>query len=87
MTKAPPSTSPGTGSPRRLEMLTDGIVAIVMTLIVLQIAIPGAPTAQLPHDLRNLLPTLLVYGLLFVALVPFVTGLYYRGLAIIDREP
>ena len=60
--------TPGTGSPRRLEMLTDGVFAIVMTLIVLQIAIPSGPAAQLPHDLAKLVPTLLAYALTFVTL-------------------
>jgi uncharacterized membrane protein len=60
--------TPGTGSSRRLEMLTDGVFAIVMTLIVLQIAIPNGPVAQLPQDLAKLIPTLLVYALTFVTL-------------------
>ncbi len=69
MTGDPTNTdSPGTGSPRRLEMLTDGVFAIVMTLIVLQIAIPSGPAVQLPHDLARLIPTLLVYALTFVTL-------------------
>ena len=49
-------------------MLTDGVFAIVMTLIVLQIAIPSGPAAQLPHDLAKLVPTLLAYALTFVTL-------------------
>ncbi|MDQ1552105.1 MAG: potassium channel family protein [Actinomycetota bacterium] len=68
MTNPRPGTTPGVGSPRRLEMLTDGVFAIVMTLIVLQIAIPRGPAAQLPQDLANLVPTLLVYALTFVTL-------------------
>ena len=68
MTNPQPGTTPGVGSPRRLEMLTDGVFAIVMTLIVLQIAIPTGPATQLPQDLAKLVPTLLVYALTFVTL-------------------
>ena len=69
MTGDPANTdTPGTGSPRRVEMLTDGVFAIVMTLIVLQIAIPSGPVDQLWHDLTKLVPTLLAYGLTFITL-------------------
>ncbi|HEX4403020.1 MAG TPA: TMEM175 family protein [Galbitalea sp.] len=69
MTGDPANTdTPGTGSPRRLEMLIDGVFAIVMTLIVLQIAIPTGPVQQLQHDLAKLVPTLLTYGLTFITL-------------------
>jgi uncharacterized membrane protein len=69
MTGDPANTdTPGTGSPRRVEMLTDGVFAIVMTLIVLQIAIPTGPVGQLQHDLATLVPTLLTYGLTFITL-------------------
>ena len=49
-------------------MLTDGVFAIVMTLIVLQIAIPNGPAEQLPQNLAKLMPTLLAYALTFVTL-------------------
>jgi uncharacterized membrane protein len=69
MTGESPSPSrPGTGSPRRLAALSDGVFAIVMTLIVLQIAIPNGPMRALPHELSLLVPTVLTYGLTFVTL-------------------
>jgi uncharacterized membrane protein len=37
---------PGEGSPRRLETLNDGVFAIVMTLIVLQIRVPTGPISK-----------------------------------------
>jgi uncharacterized membrane protein len=68
MTNPPLGTTPGLGSPRRLENLTDGVFAIVMTLIVLQIAIPTGPAVHLPQDLAKLVPTVLAYALTFVTL-------------------
>jgi uncharacterized membrane protein len=59
---------PGLGSPKRLEALTDGVFAIVMTLIVLQIAIPVGPVGELPQQLTSLIPTLLTYALTFITL-------------------
>ena len=59
---------PDVGSPRRLETLTDGVFSIVMTLIVLQIAVPRGPEAQLLGQLAKLLPTLVTYALTFVTL-------------------
>ena len=59
---------PGEGSPRRIEALSDGIFAIVMTLIVLQIHVPSGPARDLVPALESLLPTLLTYLLTFVTL-------------------
>jgi uncharacterized membrane protein len=56
------------GSARRLETLDDGVFAIVMTLIVLQIQIPKGPASELADQLRSLVPTLLTYGLTFTTL-------------------
>ena len=59
---------PDVGSLRRLEALTDGVFAIVMTLIVLQIGVPRGPEAALWRELRALVPTLLTYALTFITL-------------------
>lgn len=59
---------PGIGSARRVELLTDAIFGIVMTLIVLEIGIPHGPASELPEQLRELVPTFLVYALTFVTL-------------------
>jgi uncharacterized membrane protein len=58
----------GVGSPKRVETLTDGVFAIVMTLIVLQIAVPNGPVRELGDDLRALIPTILAYALTFITL-------------------
>jgi uncharacterized membrane protein len=63
-----PDVVPGEGSPRRLETLNDGVFAIVMTLIVLQIRVPTGPTSELADQLRQLVPTVLTYGLTFMTL-------------------
>jgi len=59
-------------TPNRLEFLTDGVFAIVMTLLVLDITIPeiASPTLQveLPQKLVELWPKLFRYTLSFIAL-------------------
>jgi uncharacterized membrane protein len=59
---------PDLGSLRRIEALVDGVFAMMMTVIVLQIAVPRGPEAALWHDLRALVPTLLTYALTFITL-------------------
>jgi len=59
---------PGQGSPHRLEALSDGVFAIVMTLIVLEVHVPEASLADLPGALVKMAPTLLPYALTFVTL-------------------
>ena len=64
--------------PGRLAALTDGIFAIAMTLLVLNLQVPklaaGAGSGELPHDLLKLWPKLLSYALSFV-----VVGVYWVG--------
>lgn len=59
-------------SKARLERLTDGVFAIVMTILVLEITIPYISPAdvssELPKELINLLPVLLSYGISFIIL-------------------
>lgn len=59
---------PDLGSSRRVELLTDAIFGIVMTLIVIEIGVPEGPAGELGDQLRDLVPTFLVYGLTFVTL-------------------
>jgi TMEM175 potassium channel family protein len=47
----------------RLEAFSDGVLAIVLTIMVLELKAPREPT---PEALRPLLPALLSYGLSFV---------------------
>lgn len=64
---------------RRIEALTDGIYAIVMTILVLSIDIPrfpaGTAAARLPAYLSNQLwPELTKYVLAFITLAAFWIG-------------
>jgi len=59
---------PDIGPLDRLEFLTDAIFGIVMTLIVLEIAVPHGPESRLPAQLDALVPTFLTYALTFVTL-------------------
>jgi uncharacterized membrane protein len=60
-------------STARVETLGDGIFAIVMTLLVLQLRIPAGTLARnFPHELRMLWPQLGAYVVSFVVL-----GIYW----------
>jgi len=65
-------------STSRLETLTDGIFAIAMTLLVLNLQVPQIPAAlvaaRLPHELGALWPKVLSFVLSFV-----VVGVYWVG--------
>jgi uncharacterized membrane protein len=50
-------------SPGRLNALTDGVVAIVMTIMVLELKFPAEPTL---HAVLGVLPLLAAYLLAFV---------------------
>lgn len=68
MTEGTAPPRPGVGSYRRVELLTDAVFAIVMTLLVLEIAIPEGPAAELGDELTALVPTLLTYALTFITI-------------------
>ena len=65
-------------TPNRLEALTDAVFAIVMTLLVLEIAVPeiarSSLQAELPQRLVALWPSLLSYVMSFILL-----GLFWAG--------
>lgn len=65
-------------SKSRLERLTDGVFAIVMTVLVLEITIPHlSPTeisVELPKQLINLIPMILSYMTSFIILGFFWIG-------------
>jgi len=62
----------------RLEALSDGIFAVAMTLLVLDIRIPGVETVHSEHDLLfavvALLPRVLIYLMSFLTL-----GIFWLG--------
>ena len=60
------------GSPDRLIFLSDGIYAIAMTLLVLDVKIPdGLSAAALPHAIGHLWPQLAAYLISFCILGNF----------------
>lgn len=66
---------PADGQPvNRLEALADGVFAIAMTLLVLELVVPDVPTAELAARLLELWPIVLVYMISFVVL-----GVYWMG--------
>lgn len=59
--------SPST--PARLEAFSDGVIAVIITIMVLELHVPHADGLE---GLREVLPTLLVYALSFT-----YTGIYW----------
>jgi uncharacterized membrane protein len=58
----------------RLEAFSDGVFAIVITLLVLDIRLPEVSYAELPHALEMIFPKIISYVLSFA-----VIGLYWMG--------
>ena len=69
-------------SKSRIETLTDGVFAIVMTLLVLEIAVPqlcdSEADIELPKQLIELWPVILSYGTSFIILDFFWIGHDYQ---------
>ncbi len=55
----------------RVEAFSDGVIAILITIMVLELKVPSGPTLA---DLHELLPTLLTYLLSFIFL-----GIYWNN--------
>ena len=59
-------------SPERLRTLADGVFAIAMTLLVLELSVPVvkglSSNSELLHKLREMWPEFLIYGLSFMIL-------------------
>jgi uncharacterized membrane protein len=73
--KIPQSTPPnktGIATPDRLKTLADGVFAIVMTILVLELSVPIISEASadggLAHGLTEMWPEFLIYGLSFLVL-------------------
>ena len=64
----------GTLSTGRIEALSDGVFAIIMTLLVFDIKLPEVPPAELTTALISLWPSYLGYFISFVLL-----GIYWIG--------
>jgi len=89
----PPSRSPGPTryfSKRRLEAFSDGVFAIVITLLVLEIKIPpDLNQADFTHQLVELGPRLLAYLLSFLMVGIYWVmhnGLFHTFVAQVDRN-
>jgi TMEM175 potassium channel family protein len=62
-------------SEHRMTVLTDGVFAIALTLLVLDVRIPsGLGQTQLNDALRDVLPQLFAYGLSFAVIALFWLG-------------
>src|SRR5450631_2741439 len=62
-------------SPDRVTMLSDGVFAIVLTILVLEIKVPGNLThASLSEAFHELRPTLVAWIISFL-----ITGMYWVG--------
>lgn len=59
----------------RIEFFSDAVIAIIMTLMVLEIRLPeiedGEDSAQIFHQLRRILPNILAYMISFLSLGVF----------------
>jgi uncharacterized membrane protein len=57
-------------APHRILSLTDGVYAIVMTILVLELSVPivmgTAVNKELSHGLLEMWPEFLIYGLSFL---------------------
>jgi hypothetical protein len=62
------------GERDRIQVLTDGVFAIVITILVLELRPPHVGIAALGHALRGMVPLLLVYFLTFLVL----GGMWFR---------
>jgi len=61
-------------SPRRLEAFSDGVLAILITIMVLELRVPTGPHGAMLSALRPLWPIALTYALSFVYL-----GIYWNN--------
>ena len=52
----------------RLEIFSDAVIAIAITLLVLDIKVPTAKTGQLAHDLGQIWPSYVAYALSFAVI-------------------
>ena len=68
-------------SPRRLETFTDGVIAVVITIMVLSLRPPAGSSL---HDLRPLVPKLSVYLLSFVFVAIYWNN-HHNLMHVVDR--
>lgn len=64
-TEVPRSPGPGTG---RVEAFSDGVFAIAITLLVLEIRVPEGDEGRLGHDLLAIWPSYAAYAISFLTI-------------------
>ncbi|MDP9313439.1 MAG: TMEM175 family protein [Chloroflexota bacterium] len=64
----------GIAGNERINALSDGVFAIVMTLLVLELRVPEVPAPELLRAMPELVPEVLAYSVSFVVL-----GIYWVG--------
>jgi uncharacterized membrane protein len=72
----------------RLVAFSDGVFAIAITLLVLNLTVPQVAAKELGDNLRDLLPELFAYGLSFVVIGSYWMGHHqtFRSLLRVDRK-
>ncbi|MCC5951007.1 MAG: DUF1211 domain-containing protein [Acidimicrobiia bacterium] len=68
----------------RIANLSDGVFAIALTLLVLNLIAPGVPADELSSMWRDLVPSLIAFALAF-GLVANIWWLHHKVFATLDR--
>jgi uncharacterized membrane protein len=58
-------------TPERMAAFSDGVIAVIITIMVLELKVPGKEISDLDGP-RKVLPLLVIYGLSFIAV-----GIYW----------
>ena len=75
------TTTRPTGDPNRLEAFSDGVIAVIITIMVLSLHPPAGTSL---HDLRPLVPKLAVYLLSFVFVAIYWNN-HHHLMQLVDR--
>ena len=62
------SEKTGGTSPERFSAFSDGVIAIAITLLILEIKVPKVEHGQLAHELRQLWPSYIAYAVSFLTI-------------------
>ena len=89
MFNAKPGVMRNALSPGRVEALTDGVFAIVMTILVLELGVPlvtgGSVSTELPHRLLEMWPKFVSYAITFLML-GFMWSIHHYQFNLIRRS-
>lgn len=86
--RMPPVPKLPTSTTDRLETFSDGVIAIAITLLILQISVPRSRDGQLFDDLLDLWPSYAAYALSFVVIgIMWVSHhTMFERIASVDRQ-